>query len=119
VPFALCLKLVNHTSQLQELSVKVKDTGAFVLGGLRQGNVVVLPRSSKTLHMTLVPLVAGRLPIPHFHIISRRFDKEVRACTIERRPFMRVIAPAHLLLTRSPPPRVCSCQASSKSDSCL
>ena len=74
----------NYTGYLQELVLTVKEAEAFALAGMRISAFRIPPGRDMRLRATLVPLVAGRHALPHFHLLSKRFDKELPQTKLKR-----------------------------------
>jgi len=88
LPFTVVI--TNHTHFLQDFQVTVKDTDAFLFAGTRQSLFKILPNSSYKIKYNLVPLTSGRVALPHFQIISKRFDKELPGTKQKRFVFIRL-----------------------------
>jgi hypothetical protein len=69
--------IVNHTELLQEFSLSVTENNAFLFSGEKLSSFFIQPNSSYTLKHNLIPLTAGRQPLPHFQIHSKRNNTEL------------------------------------------
>jgi len=67
----------NHTDVLQEFTLAIKETNAFLFSGDKQSTFSIHPHSSHTIKHNLLPTTAGRQPLPHFQVISKRLGKEL------------------------------------------
>lgn len=73
----LTISITNHTELLQEFAVTVKENTHFLFSGDKTGTFCVHPNASFNFRHNLVPLTAGRQPLPQYEIISKRFNKEL------------------------------------------
>ncbi|PRP75617.1 hypothetical protein PROFUN_07983 [Planoprotostelium fungivorum] len=76
--FSYMIELHNHTDTLQEFGLSVGDNGAFLFAGDKQlSSLSIHPHRSTVLRYNLLPLSAGRQPLPAIHITSKRLGKEL------------------------------------------
>ena len=80
----VAITIHNHTNFLQEFALTVKDSDVFLFSGMRLSAFRVPPNKDLRLRFTLLPLVAGRHALPHFHVLSKRYDKELPQTKLKR-----------------------------------
>lgn len=73
----LTINIFNHTELLQEFSLTVNENTSFLFSGDKETSFVIHPQSSHIIKHSLIPLVAGRQPLPHFQLISKRLNEEL------------------------------------------
>ncbi|EGG14687.1 DUF1683 family protein [Cavenderia fasciculata] len=84
VPLAHSIVITNNTNFLQEFELLVTNPASyggsdapFLFAGDRVGTFSIHPESTHEIRHVLLPLVAGKHPLPHFKITSKRFNKEL------------------------------------------
>ncbi|EGC32760.1 hypothetical protein DICPUDRAFT_155255 [Dictyostelium purpureum] len=84
VPFIQTITIQNNTHFLQEFELVVINSPSygnsdmpFFFSGDKQSSFSIHPDSTHEIKHVLLPLVAGKLILPHFKIISKRFNKEL------------------------------------------
>ena len=80
----MSITIHNHTGYLQEFALTVKESDSFMVAGMRSSAFRIPPSKETRLRFTLLPLVAGRHPLPHFHVLSKRYDKELPQTKLKR-----------------------------------
>lgn len=78
-PFTYTIKIWNQTKLLQEVKFCVADAQSFVLSGVHNDTVFVLPKSKHILCYKVVPLGSGLLQLPKVTVISVRYSAEFQA----------------------------------------
>jgi hypothetical protein len=73
----LSILIHNHTDLLQDFSLIVNESSAFIFSGDRQATFSIHPHSFHIIKQNLLPLVAGKQQLPHIQIIPKRFNKEL------------------------------------------
>ncbi|KAF2077555.1 hypothetical protein CYY_001173 [Polysphondylium violaceum] len=83
-PLSHIIKISNNTNFLQEFDLVVINPPSFgssdipfYFSGDRSSSFSVHPESTYEIKHILLPLVAGKHPLPHFKITSKRFNKEL------------------------------------------
>eukprot|EP01103_Thecamoeba_quadrilineata_P005033 TRINITY_DN14889_c0_g1_i1.p1 TRINITY_DN14889_c0_g1~~TRINITY_DN14889_c0_g1_i1.p1 ORF type:complete len:1082 (+),score=250.15 TRINITY_DN14889_c0_g1_i1:7-3252(+) len=76
-PLQATLSVRNHTPRIEEFSLVVNESESFQFGGSRVSSFSILPASIYVLSFLLVPIKPGRVPLPSFQIVSKRFGKEL------------------------------------------
>ena len=76
-PFDLCISIENQTNFLQPFLLTISPNDFFVFSCDKQANFDILPKSTKEIKATLIPLSAGRTALPQFKLFSKRYDQEL------------------------------------------
>ncbi|EAL63853.1 DUF1683 family protein [Dictyostelium discoideum AX4] len=83
-PLTQSIIIKNNTNFLQEFDLQVINPPSygnsdipFFFSGDKQSTFSIHPDSTHEIKHILLPLVAGKLNLPHFKIISKRFNKEL------------------------------------------
>ncbi|KAJ4966669.1 hypothetical protein NE237_018518 [Protea cynaroides] len=77
-PFTFYVKIQNETVLLQEFKHSLGDSQSFVLSGIHNDTIFVLPKSQHILGYKLVPLVSGLLQLPRVTVTSLRYSAELQ-----------------------------------------
>eukprot|EP01113_Clastostelium_recurvatum_P032267 TRINITY_DN4121_c0_g1_i2.p1 TRINITY_DN4121_c0_g1~~TRINITY_DN4121_c0_g1_i2.p1 ORF type:complete len:1196 (+),score=296.23 TRINITY_DN4121_c0_g1_i2:526-3588(+) len=94
VPLSHNITITNHTNLIQEFTLGITpaiaaptssaatvptDTGAelFLISGDKSATFSIHPQRTFTVKHYLIPMVAGKLPLPIVHLTSKRFNKEL------------------------------------------
>jgi hypothetical protein len=101
IPFTLSLSITNHTHRIEDFNLQVKDSNetasltsgggapSFLFAGTKQSSFKILPLSSYTIHYNLVPMTAGKVPLPNYLLTSKRFSREISGNKQTRFVFIR------------------------------
>lgn len=73
-PFTYFVKVQNQTQLLQEVKFSLSDAQSFVMSGLHNDAVFVLPKSEHIISYKLVPLASGVQQLPRFSATSVRYS---------------------------------------------
>ncbi|KYQ89761.1 DUF1683 family protein [Tieghemostelium lacteum] len=83
-PLQHCISIRNNTNFLQEFELIVVNPPSygstdvpFFFSGEKVSSFMIHPECNHEIKHTLLPLVAGKHPLPHFKITSKRFNKEL------------------------------------------
>ena len=68
-PAEACYYLENRTSLMQEYSLTMEPSDAFMFSGPRQLRVKVFPRDRSTVRYVFYPLITGNLHLPKLKIL--------------------------------------------------
>eukprot|EP00850_Spirogloea_muscicola_P000555 SM000002S05635 [mRNA] locus=s2:1359107:1364338:+ [translate_table: standard] len=93
-PFHASMTITNNTPLLQEVAFFVADSGSFVFAGARTGTISILPYSSHSLPLCLVPLSSGMLALPQLQLQVTRYRAAFRASQDSSKLFVHPSAPA-------------------------
>lgn len=77
VPFTVTVNVTNGSELLQEVTYSVADAPNFVLGGSHNGQVIILPRSEKSMVYRVVPIQAGLLTLPQMRFTAVRHNAKL------------------------------------------
>ncbi|EFA83918.1 DUF1683 family protein [Heterostelium album PN500] len=84
VPITHSISIYNNTNFLQEFDLLVINAPSFggsdspfLFSGDKNSTFSIHPESTHEIKHVLLPLVAGKHPLPHFKIASKRFNKEL------------------------------------------
>ncbi|GAM28614.1 hypothetical protein SAMD00019534_117900 [Acytostelium subglobosum LB1] len=84
MPMSHVISIQNNTNFLQEFDLLVINAPSFggcdspfLFSGDKVSSFAIHPESIYEIKHVLVPLVAGKHPLPHFKISSKRFNKEL------------------------------------------
>eukprot|EP01102_Stenamoeba_stenopodia_P018996 TRINITY_DN7057_c0_g1_i1.p1 TRINITY_DN7057_c0_g1~~TRINITY_DN7057_c0_g1_i1.p1 ORF type:complete len:1102 (-),score=294.74 TRINITY_DN7057_c0_g1_i1:121-3426(-) len=89
VPFTFMVEITNHTHRVEDFTLSVKENDAFLFAGTRQSTFKILPLSCYTFKHNLLPITAGKVPLPNFQVTSKRFSRELTGTKQSRYVFIR------------------------------
>jgi hypothetical protein len=81
VPFTVTVNVTNGSELLQEVLYSVADAPNFVLGGSHNGQMIILPRSEKSMVYRVVPIQAGLLTLPQMRFTAVRHNAKLKPTT--------------------------------------
>eukprot|EP01132_Coremiostelium_polycephalum_P010272 gene10272-12599_t len=82
IPLLHTITIKNNTNFLQEFDLLIipshgTSEAPFLYSGDKVGSFSIHPDSTHEIKHVLLPLLAGKHPLPHFKISSKRFNKEL------------------------------------------
>jgi hypothetical protein len=88
VPFTVIVNVTNGSELLQEVTYSVADAPNFVLGGSHSGQMIILPRSEKSMVYRAVPIQAGLLTLPQMRFTAVRHNAKLNPTTSNAKIFV-------------------------------